>query len=147
MDTVLQADVTTLQWRDTFFLTVCQCLNTVVSPGGMHTTMHLRKYNWFNILLKTAFKTWKTYKGKEEKKHFLVIECRCNFNGSVPSAVLRVFWLQTGSRRNRAASFSGVVVNWSNMATVPVYCICRLPYDVTRFMIECDACKDWFHGR
>lgn len=35
----------------------------------------------------------------------------------------------------------------ANMATVPVYCICRLPYDVTRFMIECDACKDWFHGR
>ncbi|XP_059512435.1 lysine-specific demethylase PHF2 isoform X4 [Myotis daubentonii] len=32
------------------------------------------------------------------------------------------------------------------MATVPVYCVCRLPYDVTRFMIECDACKDWFHG-
>uniref|UniRef100_A0A4W6D304 Lysine-specific demethylase PHF2 n=1 Tax=Lates calcarifer TaxID=8187 RepID=A0A4W6D304_LATCA len=32
------------------------------------------------------------------------------------------------------------------MATVPVYCICRLPYDVTQFMIECDACKDWFHG-
>uniref|UniRef100_A0AAR2ISG9 Lysine-specific demethylase PHF2 n=1 Tax=Pygocentrus nattereri TaxID=42514 RepID=A0AAR2ISG9_PYGNA len=21
-----------------------------------------------------------------------------------------------------------------------------LPYDVTQFMIECDACKDWFHG-
>uniref|UniRef100_G3PB86 PHD finger protein 2 n=1 Tax=Gasterosteus aculeatus aculeatus TaxID=481459 RepID=G3PB86_GASAC len=32
------------------------------------------------------------------------------------------------------------------MATVPVYCICRLPYDVNQFMIECDACKDWFHG-
>uniref|UniRef100_A0A671TDM3 Lysine-specific demethylase PHF2 n=1 Tax=Sinocyclocheilus anshuiensis TaxID=1608454 RepID=A0A671TDM3_9TELE len=32
------------------------------------------------------------------------------------------------------------------MATVPVYCICRSPYDVTQFMIECDACKDWFHG-
>ncbi|XP_077386773.1 lysine-specific demethylase phf2 isoform X8 [Festucalex cinctus] len=32
------------------------------------------------------------------------------------------------------------------MATVPIYCICRLPYDVTQFMIECDACKDWFHG-
>uniref|UniRef100_A0A8C4N3N2 Uncharacterized protein n=1 Tax=Eptatretus burgeri TaxID=7764 RepID=A0A8C4N3N2_EPTBU len=28
----------------------------------------------------------------------------------------------------------------------PVYCLCRLPYDVTRFMIECDICKDWFHG-
>uniref|UniRef100_A0A672I2A6 Lysine-specific demethylase PHF2 n=1 Tax=Salarias fasciatus TaxID=181472 RepID=A0A672I2A6_SALFA len=30
--------------------------------------------------------------------------------------------------------------------SAPVYCICRLPYDVTQFMIECDACKDWFHG-
>ncbi|XP_041347850.1 histone lysine demethylase PHF8-like isoform X2 [Gigantopelta aegis] len=27
-----------------------------------------------------------------------------------------------------------------------VYCLCRLPYDETRFMIECDVCKDWFHG-
>uniref|UniRef100_A0A8V5GS44 Uncharacterized protein n=1 Tax=Melopsittacus undulatus TaxID=13146 RepID=A0A8V5GS44_MELUD len=32
------------------------------------------------------------------------------------------------------------------MASVPVYCLCRLPYDVTRFMIECDGCQDWFHG-
>ncbi|XP_078730156.1 histone lysine demethylase PHF8 isoform X2 [Lampetra fluviatilis] len=32
------------------------------------------------------------------------------------------------------------------MAGEPVYCVCRLPYDVTRFMIECDVCKDWFHG-
>ncbi|XP_077995362.1 histone lysine demethylase PHF8-like isoform X2 [Glandiceps talaboti] len=32
------------------------------------------------------------------------------------------------------------------MASVPVYCICREVYDVTRFMIECDICKDWFHG-
>uniref|UniRef100_UPI00358FF6CA lysine-specific demethylase 7B-like n=1 Tax=Myxine glutinosa TaxID=7769 RepID=UPI00358FF6CA len=28
----------------------------------------------------------------------------------------------------------------------PLYCLCRLPYDVTRFMIECDVCNDWFHG-
>ncbi|XP_054990019.1 lysine-specific demethylase 7A [Sorex araneus] len=28
----------------------------------------------------------------------------------------------------------------------PVYCVCRQPYDVNRFMIECDRCKDWFHG-
>ncbi|XP_058580088.1 lysine-specific demethylase 7A [Neofelis nebulosa] len=28
----------------------------------------------------------------------------------------------------------------------PVYCVCRQPYDVNRFMIECDICKDWFHG-
>ena len=28
-----------------------------------------------------------------------------------------------------------------------VYCICRQPYDGERFMIECDVCKDWFHGK
>ncbi|XP_061494789.1 lysine-specific demethylase 7A isoform X2 [Rhineura floridana] len=28
----------------------------------------------------------------------------------------------------------------------PLYCVCREPYDVSRFMIECDICKDWFHG-
>ena len=27
-----------------------------------------------------------------------------------------------------------------------VYCLCRQPYDETRFMIECNVCKDWFHG-
>ncbi|XP_041459906.1 histone lysine demethylase PHF8-like isoform X2 [Lytechinus variegatus] len=32
------------------------------------------------------------------------------------------------------------------MASIPVYCICKQVYDVTRFMIECDVCKDWFHG-
>uniref|UniRef100_A0A8C3MBK0 Lysine-specific demethylase 7A n=1 Tax=Geospiza parvula TaxID=87175 RepID=A0A8C3MBK0_GEOPR len=31
-------------------------------------------------------------------------------------------------------------------AATPVYCVCREPYDVSRFMIECDICKDWFHG-
>ncbi|XP_053321260.1 lysine-specific demethylase 7A [Spea bombifrons] len=30
--------------------------------------------------------------------------------------------------------------------TAPVYCVCRQPYDVSRFMIECDICKDWFHS-
>ncbi|XP_076973821.1 histone lysine demethylase PHF8-like isoform X6 [Tamandua tetradactyla] len=32
------------------------------------------------------------------------------------------------------------------MASVPVYCLCQLPYDVTHFMIERDMCQDWFHG-
>ncbi|XP_078340004.1 histone lysine demethylase PHF8-like isoform X2 [Crassostrea virginica] len=27
-----------------------------------------------------------------------------------------------------------------------VYCLCRKPYDENEFMIECDICKDWFHG-
>lgn len=28
-----------------------------------------------------------------------------------------------------------------------LYCICRKPYDYMQFMIQCDACDDWFHGR
>ncbi|XP_027016591.1 lysine-specific demethylase 7A isoform X2 [Tachysurus fulvidraco] len=32
------------------------------------------------------------------------------------------------------------------MAAAPLYCVCRQPYDLNRFMIECDICKDWFHG-
>uniref|UniRef100_A0A671VXK8 Lysine-specific demethylase 7A n=1 Tax=Sparus aurata TaxID=8175 RepID=A0A671VXK8_SPAAU len=34
----------------------------------------------------------------------------------------------------------------ASMAAAPLYCVCRQPYDVSRFMIECDICKDWFHG-
>lgn len=32
------------------------------------------------------------------------------------------------------------------MATRDVYCVCGQPYDETRFMIQCDACREWFHG-
>uniref|UniRef100_A0A803TWJ2 Lysine-specific demethylase 7A n=1 Tax=Anolis carolinensis TaxID=28377 RepID=A0A803TWJ2_ANOCA len=39
-----------------------------------------------------------------------------------------------------------VTVSHSHAAATPVYCVCREPYDVSRFMIECDICKDWFHG-
>ena len=28
----------------------------------------------------------------------------------------------------------------------PLYCVCRQPYRAADFMIECDACADWFHG-
>jgi hypothetical protein len=27
-----------------------------------------------------------------------------------------------------------------------LYCICKRPYDVPRFMIACDKCDQWFHG-
>ncbi|KAI8983104.1 hypothetical protein BDB01DRAFT_743993 [Pilobolus umbonatus] len=27
-----------------------------------------------------------------------------------------------------------------------LYCICRQPYNSTRFMIACDQCDEWFHG-
>jgi len=29
----------------------------------------------------------------------------------------------------------------------PLYCVCRRPYDEREFMIGCDGCKNWFHGR
>ncbi|XP_051975000.1 lysine-specific demethylase 7A-like isoform X2 [Xyrauchen texanus] len=32
------------------------------------------------------------------------------------------------------------------MAAAQLYCVCRQPYDFSLFMIECDICKDWFHG-
>ncbi|XP_035224740.1 lysine-specific demethylase 7B-like, partial [Stegodyphus dumicola] len=32
------------------------------------------------------------------------------------------------------------------MASRTVYCICGEPYDSLRFMIQCDSCKDWYHG-
>ncbi|XP_067129038.1 histone lysine demethylase PHF8-like isoform X2 [Centruroides vittatus] len=32
------------------------------------------------------------------------------------------------------------------MSSVEVYCICGQPYDPSCFMIQCDVCKDWFHG-
>ncbi|ESN99531.1 hypothetical protein HELRODRAFT_84338 [Helobdella robusta] len=28
-----------------------------------------------------------------------------------------------------------------------LYCICRKPYESNQFMIECDVCNDWFHGK
>ncbi|KAG1501866.1 hypothetical protein G6F47_001862 [Rhizopus delemar] len=27
-----------------------------------------------------------------------------------------------------------------------LYCICKRPYDIPRFMIACDRCDQWFHG-
>ncbi|KAG0051361.1 JmjC domain-containing histone demethylation protein 1 [Gryganskiella cystojenkinii] len=33
-----------------------------------------------------------------------------------------------------------------NQESEGLYCICRTPYDKSRFMIACDGCDDWFHG-
>ncbi|KAB0795122.1 hypothetical protein PPYR_11961 [Photinus pyralis] len=27
-----------------------------------------------------------------------------------------------------------------------IYCVCRTPYDETRFYVGCDLCNNWFHG-
>ena len=29
----------------------------------------------------------------------------------------------------------------------PIYCLCQKPYNEGDFMIECDKCKGWYHGR
>ncbi|KAL3875950.1 hypothetical protein ACJMK2_033849 [Sinanodonta woodiana] len=31
-------------------------------------------------------------------------------------------------------------------ATEELYCLCRTPYDETKFYVGCDRCQDWFHG-
>ncbi|XP_053110721.1 lysine-specific demethylase 7A isoform X2 [Hemicordylus capensis] len=41
---------------------------------------------------------------------------------------------------------AGAAAATTTTSATPVYCVCREPYDVSRFMIECDICKDWFHG-
>ena len=28
---------------------------------------------------------------------------------------------------------------------VKLYCMCKLPHDGERPMLQCDACRDWFH--
>ncbi|KAK3856195.1 hypothetical protein Pcinc_037467 [Petrolisthes cinctipes] len=33
------------------------------------------------------------------------------------------------------------------MALDVIYCLCGESTDLSRFMIQCDICKDWFHGR
>lgn len=34
----------------------------------------------------------------------------------------------------------------NNMAD-SLYCICRQTYDPSQFMIQCDSCEEWYHGR
>ncbi|XP_058842469.1 lysine-specific demethylase 7B-like isoform X2 [Acipenser ruthenus] len=49
-------------------------------------------------------------------------------------------------RNPRPARFPALFGDCRKMAAALLYCVCRQPYDVSRFMIECDICKDWFHG-
>ena len=39
-----------------------------------------------------------------------------------------------------------IVARETNMADT-LYCICRQAYDPSQFMIQCDSCEEWFHGR
>ncbi|KAK2163491.1 hypothetical protein NP493_1460g00016 [Ridgeia piscesae] len=31
-------------------------------------------------------------------------------------------------------------------SSTKLYCVCRTPYDDTKFYIGCDLCSNWFHG-
>ncbi|CAH1153396.1 unnamed protein product [Phaedon cochleariae] len=41
---------------------------------------------------------------------------------------------------------SGDNYSSNNYAMEASYCLCGQPYDSNIFMIQCDACKDWFHS-
>ena len=36
-------------------------------------------------------------------------------------------------------------VCWGVQDAVKLYCLCKLPHDGERPMLQCDACRDWFH--
>lgn len=42
--------------------------------------------------------------------------------------------------------FSRSPLDASSIDTSTLYCFCKRPYDVPRFMIACDKCDQWFHG-
>lgn len=52
-----------------------------------------------------------------------------------------------GRSSSPSVRFSVYIFDGVKMATRDVYCVCGQPYDETRFMIQCDACREWFHGR
>ncbi|KAI8922530.1 hypothetical protein DFJ77DRAFT_425647, partial [Powellomyces hirtus] len=35
----------------------------------------------------------------------------------------------------------------TNISKPQLYCICRTEYDGKQFMIACDSCQEWFHGK
>ncbi|KAI7860635.1 hypothetical protein BDC45DRAFT_492444 [Circinella umbellata] len=58
---------------------------------------------------------------------------------------------QNGGSSNTLASNNNDKDNIAGSSTSyppdeTLYCICRKPYDIPRFMIACDRCDQWFHG-
>lgn len=50
------------------------------------------------------------------------------------------------SREEATPLWRHIMSKRNNMAD-PLYCICRQPYDESQFMIQCDSCEEWYHGR
>ncbi|CDH51138.1 predicted protein [Lichtheimia corymbifera JMRC:FSU:9682] len=56
----------------------------------------------------------------------------------------------TSKKRSSNATTSSVntiTIPVSSITQSPEYCICRKGYDGKEFMIACDGCQEWFHGR
>ena len=54
--------------------------------------------------------------------------------------------LRAEGSTTRDAVFLSAMSTENMAASTEVYC-CGKPYDPTQFMIQCDGCKEWFHGR
>ncbi|KAF9132068.1 hypothetical protein BGW39_000863 [Mortierella sp. 14UC] len=55
---------------------------------------------------------------------------------------------KTGKSGSRSKPKTGTKkVGRPKTVSKDVYCICRGPYDGVEFMIACDRCEEWFHGR
>lgn len=52
----------------------------------------------------------------------------------------------TKSKRNQKNQSSPPGANKGNSKKEKLYCICRTPYDETKFYVGCDLCNNWFHG-
>ncbi|KAI9088819.1 hypothetical protein DFS34DRAFT_419031 [Phlyctochytrium arcticum] len=51
------------------------------------------------------------------------------------------------TKRARSSTGSALQRKKANKGGSKLYCICRSEYDGEEFMIACDSCQEWFHGR
>jgi len=47
--------------------------------------------------------------------------------------------------RSPASTHPKNIKTMKNMKANALYCVCRKPYDASRFMVGCDQCSNWFH--
>ncbi|XP_030753207.1 nucleosome-remodeling factor subunit NURF301 isoform X3 [Sitophilus oryzae] len=50
------------------------------------------------------------------------------------------------SKKTSKSHSSPNAPNQKGLKKEKVYCICRTPYDETKFYVGCDLCNNWFHG-
>lgn len=49
--------------------------------------------------------------------------------------------IQTSTKQKKGSKFPGM-----SKKREKLYCICKTPYDDTKFYVGCDLCSNWFHG-